>query len=115
LAGFLIFPLDDKNKNKNKNKIGSDFDREIMDISVASAHASSPSFPGASRQQKLQLYGLFKQATKGTTTGLRPGVFDVVGRAKFDAWAACKVRSNIGHAKYVCRRQPSCSYVCFVS
>ncbi len=35
----------------------------------------------------LQLYALYKQATSGEATGNRPGIFDVIGRAKFDAWA----------------------------
>lgn len=34
----------------------------------------------------LQLYALYKQGTQGDATGNRPGVFDLVGRAKFDAW-----------------------------
>ncbi|RLT36543.1 MAG: acyl-CoA-binding protein [Chloroflexi bacterium] len=38
----------------------------------------------------LQLYALYKQATSGDATGKRPGLFDVVGRAKFDAWAGQK-------------------------
>lgn len=38
----------------------------------------------------LQLYALYKQATAGDATGKRPGLFDVVGRAKFDAWAGMK-------------------------
>jgi acyl-CoA-binding protein len=35
---------------------------------------------------KLELYGLFKQATVGDNTGEEPGMFDLVGRAKFEAW-----------------------------
>ena len=38
----------------------------------------------------LKLYALYKQATKGDATGERPGGFDFVGRAKFDAWDALK-------------------------
>lgn len=34
----------------------------------------------------LKLYALYKQATKGDASGKRPGVFDMVGRAKYDAW-----------------------------
>jgi carboxylesterase len=36
----------------------------------------------------LDLYGLYKQATSGDATGARPGMADVRGRAKFDAWAS---------------------------
>lgn len=39
---------------------------------------------------KLQLYALFKQASNGDAAGKRPGFTDMVGRAKFDAWAALK-------------------------
>ena len=38
----------------------------------------------------LQLYSLYKQATKGDVDGKRPGMMDFVGRAKYDAWAALK-------------------------
>jgi len=34
----------------------------------------------------LQLYALFKQATKGDVTGDRPGGFDFLAAAKYDAW-----------------------------
>jgi len=36
----------------------------------------------------LQLYALYKQATAGDASGPRPGGFNMVGRAKFDTWAA---------------------------
>jgi acyl-CoA-binding protein len=35
----------------------------------------------------LALYGLYKQATVGDISGSRPGMLDLKGRAKFDAWA----------------------------
>ncbi|BDG05701.1 acyl-CoA-binding protein [Anaeromyxobacter oryzae] len=41
-----------------------------------------------SNDQLLALYGLFKQATEGDVTGKRPGMLDMVGRAKHDAWTA---------------------------
>ena len=34
----------------------------------------------------LELYALFKQATQGDVSGSRPGMLDIKGRAKFDAW-----------------------------
>jgi diazepam-binding inhibitor (GABA receptor modulator, acyl-CoA-binding protein) len=36
----------------------------------------------------LKLYALFKQGTLGDATGSRPGMLDLVGRAKYDAWQA---------------------------
>jgi diazepam-binding inhibitor (GABA receptor modulator, acyl-CoA-binding protein) len=38
----------------------------------------------------LQLYALYKQSTEGDVQGSRPGVFDMVGRAKYDSWAKLK-------------------------
>lgn len=38
----------------------------------------------------LGLYALYKQATLGDATGERPGMMDVTGRAKYDAWAQRK-------------------------
>ena len=34
----------------------------------------------------LALYGLFKQSTKGDVDTKRPGMMNMVGRAKWDAW-----------------------------
>ncbi len=39
---------------------------------------------------KLKLYALYKQGTEGDATGRRPGFTDMIGRAKFDAWAKVK-------------------------
>ena len=35
----------------------------------------------------LRLYSLYKQASEGDASGKRPGITDLVGRAKYDAWA----------------------------
>ncbi|KAJ5172999.1 acyl-coA-binding protein [Penicillium capsulatum] len=40
----------------------------------------------ASTDQKLALYGLFKQAKEGDCNTSRPGAFDFAGKAKWDAW-----------------------------
>lgn len=38
----------------------------------------------------LQIYALYKQGSEGDVEGKRPGFTDMVGRAKYDAWAALK-------------------------
>ena len=43
-----------------------------------------------SNDQLLGLYAFYKQATEGDVSGSRPGMLDLKGRAKFDAWAARK-------------------------
>lgn len=35
----------------------------------------------------LRLYGLFKQGSEGDVSGPKPGFFDFVGTAKYEAWA----------------------------
>jgi acyl-CoA-binding protein len=41
----------------------------------------------------LKIYALYKQASAGDVEGKRPGFTDMVGRAKFDAWAEQKGKS----------------------
>ena len=43
-----------------------------------------------SNDQLLDLYAFYKQATEGDVSGSRPGMFDLKGRAKYDAWAGRK-------------------------
>ncbi|MCX7071104.1 MAG: acyl-CoA-binding protein [Gammaproteobacteria bacterium] len=47
-----------------------------------------------SNDDLLTLYSLFKQGSSGDVTGSRPGMLDMVGRAKFDAWAGLKGTST---------------------
>jgi acyl-CoA-binding protein len=42
----------------------------------------------------LRLYALYKQATKGDVSGDRPGGFDFVGAAKYDARNSVKGTST---------------------
>ncbi len=56
----------------------------------ADAQAKIKPVTGLGNDTMLELYALFKQATAGDATGARPGMLDVRGRAKFDAWAKRK-------------------------
>ena len=38
----------------------------------------------------LRLYALYKQGAEGDVSGPKPGFFDFVGTAKYDAWAKLK-------------------------
>ena len=38
----------------------------------------------------LRLYGLYKQGSEGDVKGEKPGFFDFVGTAKYEAWAKLK-------------------------
>lgn len=50
------------------------------------AVARAKSLPHQPNEILLDLYGLFKQATLGDVSGDKPGMFDFVGAAKYDAW-----------------------------
>ncbi|MBX3204840.1 MAG: acyl-CoA-binding protein [Labilithrix sp.] len=50
----------------------------------------------------LELYALYKQATSGDVSGSRPGMLDMKGRAKYDAWTKKKgVSKDDAMTKYV--------------
>jgi len=55
--------------------------------------------PTQSQDVQLRLYGLYKQATQGDAGDDRPGMFDLVGRAKFDAWSRCRGMSRTDAAR----------------
>jgi acyl-CoA-binding protein len=38
----------------------------------------------------LRLYGLYKQGAEGDVSGDKPGFFDFVGTAKYEAWSKLK-------------------------
>jgi len=49
---------------------------------------------GLGNDVMLELYALYKQSTLGDASGARPGMMDIKGRAKFDAWAKHKGKSK---------------------
>mmetsp|Transcript_14962 Transcript_14962/g.20294 ORF Transcript_14962/g.20294 Transcript_14962/m.20294 type:complete len:87 (+) Transcript_14962:41-301(+) len=59
-----------------------------------------------SNEEKLEFYGLFKQATVGDVNTERPGLFDPKGKAKWDAWKAKEgMSSDDAKAAYVSKVQ----------
>lgn len=42
----------------------------------------------------LKLYALYKQGTAGDVSGARPGILDMMGRLKYDAWAKVQGMSS---------------------
>jgi diazepam-binding inhibitor (GABA receptor modulating acyl-CoA-binding protein) len=51
-----------------------------------SATRRAKELPHQSNDALLELYGLFKQSTEGDVSVEKPGIFDFVGAAKYDAW-----------------------------
>jgi acyl-CoA-binding protein len=56
----------------------------------ADAQARIKPVTGLGNDVMLEMYALYKQATVGDVTGSRPGMMDLRGRAKYDAWAKQK-------------------------
>jgi acyl-CoA-binding protein len=58
------------------------FERAQIDVKAL------PEKPG--NMTLLRLYALFKQATEGDAQGEKPGLTDIVGKYKYDAWASLR-------------------------
>lgn len=59
-----------------------------LDVQFEQAQADVRTLSGKpGNEDLLRLYALYKQATAGDATGARkPGRFDLVGKAKYEAW-----------------------------
>jgi len=61
----------------------------------AQAQADSKNLPERpDNMTLLKIYALYKQGSGGDATGERPGFTDMIGRAKYDAWAALQGTSQ---------------------
>lgn len=63
---------------KYSSNTSSLFDKAVSDLKNLSKEPND--------ETKLELYGLFKQASTGDVKGEKPGMLDFVGRAKYDSW-----------------------------
>jgi len=63
--------------------------KENFDYAVEQIRSSKPrSTNGPTNTEKLKFYALYKQATIGKCNTAQPWAFNVVDRAKWDAWDA---------------------------
>jgi len=62
-------------------KTSSAFNQALIDVKKLS---------GLTNDELLALYGFYKQATAGDVSGPKPGMFDLKGKAKFEAWSKNK-------------------------
>lgn len=63
-------------------------DKQEQFEKAAKAAKSLPTRPDD--QTMLQLYALYKQGSSGDVQGAKPGFFDFVGTAKYEAWEKLK-------------------------
>jgi acyl-CoA-binding protein len=64
------------------SKLKTQFDKAVKDSKALPERPDNATL--------LKIYALYKQATDGDVEGKRPGFTDLVGRAKYDAWAGMK-------------------------
>ena len=70
----------------------------------ADAQARIKPVTGLGNDVMLAMYALFKQATVGDVSGARPGMLDLRGRAKYDAWAGLAgTSSDQAKADYIAK------------
>ncbi|MEZ4752380.1 MAG: acyl-CoA-binding protein [Bdellovibrionota bacterium] len=67
-------------------ELGTQFQQATQDVLKLSERPSNDAL--------LALYALYKQATDGDVSGKRPGLMDLKGRKKYDAWAGKKGMSK---------------------
>ncbi|CAD5118682.1 DgyrCDS7366 [Dimorphilus gyrociliatus] len=63
-----------------------------------------------SDDELTNIYGLYKQATTGDVNIDRPGMFDMKGKVKWDAWKACEGKSKEDAEKeYIAKANEICT------
>ncbi|KAG8037671.1 hypothetical protein G9C98_005882 [Cotesia typhae] len=74
--------------------VQEEFEKAALEVKEL---ASQPS-----EEDLLILYGLYKQATVGDCNIDRPGIFNLKGRAKWDAWNAKKgIDKEVAQKDYI--------------
>lgn len=61
---------------------------ELFNVAVSLPKKLPPDAAKPSVSTQLELYGAFKQATRGDNNSARPAFYDVTGKPKWDAWNA---------------------------
>jgi acyl-CoA-binding protein len=73
-------------ENTNSGKVMADlkarFEKAAEDVKKLSERPDNDTL--------LKLYALYKQGSEGDVSGAKPGFFDFVGTAKYEAWAKLK-------------------------
>lgn len=74
--------------------LDADFRQAAEDVKRLSARPDNDTL--------LKLYALYKQATDGDVCGPKPGFFDFVNTAKYEAWSRLRgMRAGDAQQKYI--------------
>jgi acyl-CoA-binding protein len=72
----------DTNSGKVMADLKAKFEKAAEDVKKLSERPDNDTL--------LKLYALYKQGSEGDVSGAKPGFFDFVGTAKYEAWAKLK-------------------------
>ena len=76
------------------SELDTDFRQAAEDVKHLSARPDNDTL--------LKLYALYKQATDGDVCGPKPGFFDFVNTAKYEAWSRLRgMRIDDAQQKYI--------------
>ncbi len=74
--------------------LNTDFEQAAKDVKTLTERPDNDTL--------LRLYALYKQGSEGDVSGPKPGFFDFVGTAKYEAWAKLKgTGSDDAKKKYI--------------
>lgn len=73
-------------RRNNKSTLFSPDDMPVTEAEFTQAAEDVKRYKQCTNDEQLELYGWYKQATIGDCTTERPGMFDLKGKAKWDAW-----------------------------
>jgi acyl-CoA-binding protein len=79
---WLPFEKADTNSGKVMADLKAKFEKAAEDVKKLSERPDNDTL--------LKLYALYKQGSEGDVSGAKPGFFDFVGTAKYEAWAKLK-------------------------
>lgn len=74
-------------------------EQELLQLFELAAKALSASKQPVSDEAKLQLYGLYKQATVGDCNTPKPALYEFVNKAKWDSWSRLKGMGKLSAIK----------------
>ena len=73
-------------KTQQQKHSSHPFDMPVTEAEFTQAAEDVKRYKQCTNDEQLELYGWYKQATIGDCTTERPEMFDLKGKAKWDAW-----------------------------
>ncbi|KAJ3692546.1 hypothetical protein LUZ60_011641 [Juncus effusus] len=94
IRNFLLIAVEIRLEQNNERENKSNLIMGLKEEFEEHAELAKTLPENTTNENKLILYGLFKQATVGPVNTSRPGIFNMRDRAKWDAWKANEAKSK---------------------